>query len=345
MKVAIVGGTGYGAVELIRFLERHPNIKEIKIVSHSQAGKAFEEAYPHMTQIVSQHMSALSIEELANEVEGVFFATPSSVSYKYVPALVDKGVFCIDLSGDFRLADPEQYEQWYGTKTAAKVDLAKAVYGLSELYHQQIKATKLVANPGCYPTATLLALLPALEHKVIKETGIIIDGKTGVSGAGRSMSLAVHFSEMNENTRAYNVCQHKHIPEIERYLSDRTNKEIQINFTPHIIPMTRGLMATIYADLQELITAEEIEQLYRDYYQGHTFVRIRPIGQLPATKEVYGSNYCDIGLQVDRRTNKLIIVSVIDNLVKGAAGQAIQNMNILNGWDEQLGLNDVPIYP
>lgn len=345
MKVAIIGGTGYGAVELARFLQGHPYAELTTIISHSQDGVSFSEVYPHMTEIIDQSMESLDVKTLSKKVDLVFFATPSNVSKDIAPALVEQGLTCIDLSGDFRLDSPLLYQTWYGAPAAEQDYLDQAVYGLSEIYRQEIKEAKLIANPGCYPTATLLGLIPAIQGKFITHQSIIVDGKTGVSGAGRGLSLAVHFSEMNDNTKAYKLGEHKHIPEMERFLTKEAKDSVQVNFTPHIVPVTRGIMTTIYADLQEEITQSEIEAFYQTFYQNAPFVRIRKSGSIPSTKEVYGSNYCDIALHVDKRTGKLIIVSVIDNLVKGAAGQAIQNMNIMNDWDEMAGLNVAPIYP
>ncbi len=221
----------------------------------------------------------------------------------------------------------------------------QAVYGLSEINNESIKGASLIANPGCYPTATTLGLIPVLANDMVERKNIIIDAKTGVSGAGRSLSLNTHFSEMNENFKAYKIGNHKHIPEIEQVLSKAAEEEIQITFTPHIVPMTRGIMSTMYVDLKEKQSTNQLIALYEDFYKYHPFVRIRKEGVFPQTKEVYGSNYCDIGLYADQRTGKLIIVSVIDNLVKGASGQAIQNMNIMNGWEETTGLTQLPIYP
>ncbi|KAB8137621.1 N-acetyl-gamma-glutamyl-phosphate reductase [Gracilibacillus oryzae] len=345
MNVAIVGGTGYGAVELLRFLYNHPHVTVVKIISHSNSGTSFSEVYPHLVNIIDMEMDSFDIDQLAEEVELVFFATPSNVSKNYIPGLIDKGVKCIDLSGDFRLRDGEQYQHYYGEEMAAADYIVKAVYGLSEINKEAIKDALLVANPGCYPTATTLGLIPVLSHNLAEYQHIIIDAKTGTTGAGRSLSQGFHFSEMQENFKAYKLGVHKHIPEIEQVLSDTANEAIQVTFTPHVVPMTRGIMSTIYVDLKEKQSTKELINLYKEFYQDKPFVRIREEGVIPQTKEVYASNFCDIGLYADERTGKLIIVSVIDNLVKGASGQAIQNMNIMNGWDETTGINQLPIYP
>ncbi|ENH96351.1 N-acetyl-gamma-glutamyl-phosphate reductase [Gracilibacillus halophilus YIM-C55.5] len=345
MDVAIIGGTGYGAVELLRFLQQHPYANVKKIISHSNSGTDFSDVYQHTVEVVELQMEEIDIDQLAQEVELVFFATPSNVSKHTIPALIDKGIKCIDLSGDFRLQSPEVYQQYYGEEIAPQPYIEKAVYGLCETYRENIQQADLLANPGCYPTATTLGILPVLERDLIDPQTILIDAKTGVSGAGRGLSLNVHFSEMNENFKAYKIGQHKHIPEIEQTLSSVANETIQVTFTPHIVPMTRGIMSTIYVDLKEHQSTEAFIDLYERFYQQDPFVRVRKNGVIPSTKEVWGSNYCDIGLYADERTGKLIIVSVIDNLVKGASGQAIQNMNIMQGWEETAGLHTLPIYP
>ncbi|UOQ87333.1 N-acetyl-gamma-glutamyl-phosphate reductase [Gracilibacillus salinarum] len=345
MDVAIIGGTGYGAVELLRFLHNHPHVNIKKVISHSNSGRDLADVYPHLTEVADIQMSALEVDTLAEEVELVFFATPSNVSKNVIPSLVEKGVRCIDLSGDFRLRDGDKYQEYYGEEMASQQYIDKAVYGLPEINKESIKEASILANPGCYPTATALGLIPAVEQGIIDKKSIIIDAKTGVSGAGRSLSLNVHFSEMNENFKAYKIGVHKHIPEIEQMISERAEEELQVIFTPHIVPMTRGIMSTIYVDLNDQYSTKQLLDIYQSYYKDHPFVRVRPEGVIPATKEVYGSNYCDIGLYADERTGKLIIVSVIDNLVKGASGQAIQNMNIMYGWDEMTGLDQLPIFP
>ncbi|PXW92168.1 N-acetyl-gamma-glutamyl-phosphate reductase [Streptohalobacillus salinus] len=344
IKIGIVGGTGYGAVELLRILTQHPHVDEINIYSNSKAGDKISDSYPHLDAIANIEMKTLSVAE-AKTNDVLFFATPPGVSHQWIPKLYGTGVKLIDLSGDFRLLDREVYASWYKQATTEKEWLEKAVYGLSEVYTEAISEAEIVANPGCYPTATLLGLLPAIEGKIIDPSSIIVDGKTGVSGAGRSVSLNTHYAEMNENFKVYQVGTHKHTPEIERFLSDKAEADVVISFTPHIVPMTRGIMTTSYTQIMTNHTEQEIEDFYRAYYEHQPFVRIRTNGNLPQTKEVYGSNYCDISITVDQRTGRLIIIAVIDNLMKGAAGQAVQNMNIINGWDQTTGLSFIPTYP
>jgi N-acetyl-gamma-glutamyl-phosphate reductase len=345
IKVAIVGSTGYGGVELIRFLQLHPNVQISSVVSTSSSGIAMEEQYPHLNQIVTNILDGLDVDHLAQHSELVFLATPASVSTDLTPKLLQKGLKVIDLSGDFRIQSPEEYEKWYKHKSASQEELAKAVYGLSEVFAEEVAHADLVSNPGCYPTATLLGLIPAIKENWLDSSSVIVDAKSGVSGAGRGTSLGVHYAEVNENLSVYKLNRHQHIPEIEQTLGKIANQPVVITFSTHLVPMTRGIMATMYASLNGHYTEEQFIELYRNYYKNRKFVRIRNKGKWPATKEVLGSNYCDIGFSVDSRTQRVTIVSVIDNLVKGAAGQAIQNMNLMYGWDETLGLSFTPIYP
>ena len=345
MKAAIIGGTGYGSIELVRLINKHPYLEIGSVVSNSQAGVNFSDVYPHLSDVVVQPLETFNANRLSEENDIVFLATPSGVSSKLVPQLLEKRIKCIDLSGDFRLRSSEEYENWYKHSSPEEMYLKQAVYGLSEIYKEEIRQSTLIANPGCYPTATNLGLLPILKSKLADEKSIIIDAKSGVSGAGRGLALTSHYSEINENTKAYKLGKHQHIPEIEQVLSDESGNPITVTFTTHLVPMTRGIMCTMYVNLKEKISTQKIIDLYKQFYQESHFIRVRPEGNIPATKEVMGSNFCDIGLHVDERTNRLTVISVIDNLVKGAAGQAIQNANLMNGWDDQTGLTDLPIYP
>ncbi|MCM3726375.1 N-acetyl-gamma-glutamyl-phosphate reductase [Neobacillus cucumis] len=345
MKAAIIGGTGYGSIELVRLINKHPYLEIGSVVSNSQAGVSFSDVYPHLSHVVDQTLETFNADRLSEENDIVFLATPSGVSSKLVPQLLEKRIKCIDLSGDFRLRSAEEYENWYKHASPEEMYLKQAVYGLSEIYKEKIRQSTLIANPGCYPTATNLGLLPILKSKLADEKSIIIDAKSGVSGAGRSLSLTSHYSEINENIKAYKLGKHQHIPEIEQVLSDESGNPITVTFTTHLVPMTRGIMCTMYVNLKEKISTKKVIDLYKQFYQESHFIRVRQEGNIPATKEVMGSNFCDIGLHVDERTNRLTVISVIDNLVKGAAGQAIQNANLMNGWDDQTGLTDLPIYP
>ncbi|WP_246943041.1 N-acetyl-gamma-glutamyl-phosphate reductase [Bacillus pinisoli] len=345
MKAAVIGGTGYSAIELIRLLHHHPYVELEAIVSHSKTGQDLKDIYPHLTGVITTPLAGLETESICERADVVFFATPSGVSKDLLPGFLDKGVTCIDLSGDFRLRSRECYETWYRHEAADEHYISQAVYGLSERYKEAIQGAAFVSNPGCYPTATLLALIPAMQNKLINHQSIIIDAKSGVSGAGRGLSLGTHYGEINENLRAYKLGAHQHIPEIEQVLQDEVKAPVTVSFSTHLVPMTRGIMCTIYAELNEYKTSKELIELYKSHYENNHFVRIREEGIYPSTKEVYGSNYCDIGIHADERTGRVVFVSVIDNLVKGASGQAVQNLNILNGWDETSGLLHVPMYP
>lgn len=344
-KVAIIGGTGYGAIELIRLLQLHEKMHVKKVISHSQHGDSLASIYPHLTDFIEEPMDELQIDKLEEEVDIVFFATPAGVAKDILPQLSNSKLQCIDLSGDLRLSSPTEYETWYGKEAAPQELLDQAVYGLSELYAEEIKQASVISNPGCFPTSALLGLAPALEHQIISPQGISIDGKTGISGAGRTPTAKTHFSETNENVTPYKIGQHQHIPEIEQYLSDKAKTPIAVAFATHLIPMTRGLICTMYGQLVKETTTEELLEIYQSYYENNPFVRIREAGVFPATKDVYASNFCDIGIHVDERSNQIIIAAAIDNLVKGAAGQAIQNANLMNGWEETMGLYTIPVYP
>ncbi|MCR2806705.1 N-acetyl-gamma-glutamyl-phosphate reductase [Paenibacillus soyae] len=343
--VAIVGSTGYGGVELIRLLASHPQAEVTSVISSSSAGTPITEGYPHLTGIREELLDDVDAATIKSKADVVFLATPPGVASKLAPELLAAGLKVIDLSGDFRLKSPALYEQWYKKPAADEEHLGKAVFGLSEIYAENVRGADFISNPGCYPTATTLGLFPAVKAGFIDPATIIIDAKSGVSGAGRGASLGTHYSELNENLRAYKVNQHQHIPEIEMILSDAAGAEVVTTFTTHLVPMTRGIMSTMYASVRGDRSLNDFLELYRSFYEGRPFVRIRPEGQWPATKEVWGSNYCDIGFALDSRTNRITIVSVIDNLVKGAAGQAVQNLNLMMGWDETLGLQFVPAYP
>ncbi|PZE19275.1 N-acetyl-gamma-glutamyl-phosphate reductase [Paenibacillus xerothermodurans] len=345
LRAAIIGSTGYGGVELIRLLLSHPNVEITSVISTSRAGVPIADGFPHLNQIVTNTLDGIDIGQLQQKADVVFTATPHGVATELAPKLVDAGLKVIDLSGDFRLKSGEAYERWYKHKPADPAYVEKAVYGLSEVFADEVRGAGFISNPGCFPTATLLGLVPVVSEGWADLSSIIIDAKTGVSGGGRGLSLGFHYSEINENLLAYKVNRHQHTPEIEQVLSRVAGEAAVVTFTTHLVPMTRGILSTMYVNLREMHTEEEIINLYRRYYEGRRFVRIRPAGKWPATKEVWGSNYCDIGISLDQRTGRLTIISVIDNLVKGAAGQAIQNLNLLMGWDEGAGLAFTPVYP
>ncbi|MGF7035517.1 N-acetyl-gamma-glutamyl-phosphate reductase [Paenibacillus mucilaginosus] len=345
VRAAIVGATGYGGAETIRLLLAHPHVAITSVVSSSNAGASIAEGFPHLNGILTDKLDAVDVDLLKEKADVVFLATPHGISSELSPKLLDAGLKVIDISGDFRLKNGEDYEQWYKHKPADPAYIDKAVYGLSEVFGDDVKGTDFVSNPGCYPTATALGLAPLAAHRWIDPKSIIVDAKSGVSGAGRGLSLTVHYSEMNENFLAYKVNKHQHTPEIEQTISRLAGEEAVITFTTHLVPMTRGILSTIYVNLKEARSEDEIFALFRSYYEGRRFVRILEKGKFPGTKQVLGSNYCDIGLSLDSRTGRLTVISVIDNVVKGAAGQAIQNLNLMMGWDEGTGLAFSPVYP
>jgi N-acetyl-gamma-glutamyl-phosphate reductase len=359
VRVAIVGSTGYGGVELIRLLLQHPQVQITSVISSSTAGQSIADGYPHLNQIINDALDGIDLPLIKSKADVVFLATPSGISTKLAPQFVDAGLKVIDLSGDFRLKDADSYRHWYKHEPAEQKYLDAAVYGLAELFADEVKGVAFISNPGCYATAAILGLSPAIAGGLIDPTTLIIDAKSGVSGAGRGTSLLVHYAEINENFLAYKINKHQHIPEIEMALSRVAGKPITTTFTTHLTPMTRGIMCTMYATLATPIAGEtlaeraadatrveaELLAAYAKFYEGRRFVRVRAQGKFPATKEVSGSNFCDIGISVDPRTGRVTVISVIDNVVKGAAGQAVQNLNIMYGWDEALGLHFTPVYP
>lgn len=344
MKIAVIGATGYTGAELLRLLAMHPHVEVTVLTSDSSAGTPIAQLYPHLRGIYKQTLKTVDPQEIAKHAELAFVALPGGLSGGIVPGLVEAGLKVIDLGGDFRLPLP-LFETWY-KKPAPPAELQQqAVYGLSEWYPEEIAKARLITNPGCYPTATLLALLPLIQRGLIELDSIVVDAKSGVSGSGKSLSLTTHYTEINENMKAYKLGVHQHIPEIETQLARVAGEDVTISFTTHLVPMVRGILATSYAHLKERWTTKDLLDMYQQTYEGSPFVRIRPEGEYPATKEVMASNYCDIGLYVDERTKRVTVVSVIDNLVKGASGQGVQNLNLMNGWDETTGLGFVPVYP
>ncbi|UOQ46379.1 N-acetyl-gamma-glutamyl-phosphate reductase [Halobacillus salinarum] len=345
MKAGIVGATGYGGLELIRLLSDHPEVESLTLYSTSDAGKSFENLYSHMNTVITQKLEEINPESMQERLDIVFLATPPGVSRELTPKLAGRGLKVIDLSGDLRLTDPQQYTEWYKQEAASEEVLERAVYGLSEWNQKKIKEADIIANPGCYPTASLLGLGPIIQERLAIPETVVIDAKSGVSGAGKNPNPLTHFGHAQENFQIYKVNQHKHIPEIEQQLKTWNDEMSTVTFSTHLVPMTRGIMATIYLKLSEPQTTEQLLQLYENYYSMHPFVRVRQEGQFPCTKHVYASNYCDIGLTIDSRTNRVTIVSVIDNLMKGAASQAVQNMNLQFGIEETAGLQGLPLYP
>ena len=343
MKVSIIGTTGFGGVELLRILHQHPTFQIQSIHSTKDEIPIWEE-YPHLYRLLDKKLEPINFEQIADQSEIVFLATPSGISGQLASEFVDKDIKVIDLSGDLRLPSSD-YKAWYKHEPVHESLLSKAVYGLSEWNMELIKSSNFIANPGCYPTASLLSLAPVVKADLIDPASIVIDAKSGVSGAGKSLSRITSMSEANENLRVYKVNEHQHTPEIEQQLL-QWNLGIQpITFTTHLLPITRGIMTTAYVQLKNEMRTSQLLELYSEIYHQHPFIRIRPENTFPSIKEVAGSNYCDIGLHADNRTGRLTIVSVIDNLMKGAAGQAVQNANLMSSFDVMTGLDFVPMYP
>ena len=355
IKAAILGGSGYTGLELIRILANHPLVEVVVITSRQHKGCKIGEVFPGLI-----NLSKLTFQDPANisailKTDIIFSALPHHASMEIVPDILKRGKRVVDLSADFRLKDAKVYEAWYG-KHIAKALLKKAVYGLPELYRDKIKHAELVANPGCYPTGAILGLAPLLKVGLIDTKSIIIDSKSGVSGAGRTASLDTSFAEISEGFKAYKVGEHRHTPEIEQEISFIAGKNIKITFTPHLLPVNRGILSTMYAQITshrptlegfnqglQVTSQKNILNIYKKYYKNEFFIRIMPEGVFPNISQVKGSNFCDIGFKIDERTGRVIVITAIDNLVKGASGQAVQNMNIMLNLPETTGILMPPL--
>lgn len=335
LKIGVVGATGYAGEEVIKILVNHGQAKITELSAIIDKEEPIASIFPALKGRLDLVCHKPDAEKMAKNIDLVFLALPHRVSMEIAPLFLKSGKLVIDLSADYRL-DPDVYKVWYGTEHKDKGNLPAAVYGLPELYHEEIKKAKLIANPGCYPTGAILGAAAALKEGIIDKDSIIIDSKSGVTGAGRKPDLALSFSEVNENLKAYKVNEHQHKPEINKILSRVAAGKIEVTFTPHLIPMNRGILSTIYMKLAKKLDTKAVIELYKNFYRGKPFVRIYDEGKLPQIRDVVLSNYCDIGLKVTG--NMLIAVSCIDNLTKGAAGQAVQNMNIMAGFDETEGL-------
>lgn len=350
IKAGIIGATGYAGNELVRLLMGHKEAEIKWYGSKSYIDKKYADVYQNMFQIVEDVCLDDNIEALASQVDVIFTATPQGFLAGVLTEDILNKVKVIDLSADFRIKDVAVYEEWYKLTHKSPQFIEEAVYGLCEVNREQIKHARLVANPGCYTTCSILTAYPLVKEGLIDTDTLIIDAKSGTSGAGRGAKLPNLFCEVNESIKAYGVATHRHTPEIEEQLGYAAGKEVLINFTPHLVPMNRGILATEYAKLNKnadgsLPTYEDIKAVYDKYYAKEKFVRVLEWGQCPETKWVEGSNYVDIGFQIDARTGRIIMMGALDNLVKGAAGQAVQNMNLLFGFDEAEGLNLVPMFP
>jgi len=342
IKAGIIGGSGYTGVELIRLLHSHPEAEVIAISSRGLNGKKVGEVFPSLIG-VSDLVFSLPTDNVLNECDIIFFATPHGVAMEGAGAFIDKGIKVVDLGADFRIDDAENWSDWYGMEHTQPALLAEAVYGLPEVRREAVSAARLVANPGCYPTAVLLALKPLLGNNLIDCSNIIADCKSGTSGAGRAANQATLFCEVTESFKAYGVSGHRHLPEIKQELSLMAGGPVGLTFVPHLLPMIRGIEATVYVDL--LDTSVDVRPYFEKAYANEEFVKILDEGVYPETRSVKSTNYCQIGIQYVKHSNKLVILSVIDNLVKGAAGQAIHNMNLMFGIEENAGLLQVGLLP
>lgn len=345
LRIGIIGVSGYTGVELARILAGHPKVEITVATSRQYEGKSLADVYPNLRNCINLTCENPGSGELARRADFFFTAVPHKTAMDIVPPLLAAGKKVVDLSADYRLDDVKVYEQWYQHHTSSEL-LGEAVYGLPELYREQIRHCRLAANPGCYPTSVILGLAPLLREKLIDPDTLIIDSKSGTSGAGRSASVATLFCEVADGFRPYKAGgTHRHIPEMEQELGRLAGRSLTVSFTPHLLPISRGILSTMYARLAADVDLGEAHALYRRTYDGERFVRVCPMGSLPATQHVRGSNFCDIGLVLDCRTGRIIVMSAIDNIVKGAAGQAVQNMNLMNGFVETAGLTGAPFFP
>ena len=345
IKAGIIGATGYAGNEIVRLLLGHRDVEIKWFGSRSYIDQQYADIYQNFFRLVDAKCMDDNMAALADEVDVIFTATPQGLCASLINEEILSKCKVIDLSADFRIKDVKKYEKWYGIEHKAPQFIEEAVYGLCEINREDIKNARLIANPGCYPTCSTLSIYPLLKEGLIDPNTIIIDAKSGTSGAGRGAKVPNLFCEVNENMKAYGVASHRHTPEIEEQLGYASGENVTISFTPHLVPMNRGILATEYATLKKDVTGEEVKAIYDKYYADEKFVRVLGEGVCPETKWVEGSNYVDIGFKLDPRTNRIVMMGAIDNLVKGAAGQAVQNMNLLFGLPESEGLELVPMFP
>ena len=345
IKVGIIGSTGYAGGELVRLLMNHKEAEIKWFGSRSYVDKKYADVYQNFFQIVDDKCMDDNMEALANEVDVIFTATPQGLCASLVNEDILNKVKIVDLSADFRIKDVATYESWYGIEHKSPQFIEEAVYGLCEINRKDIKNARLIANPGCYPTCSTLSIYPLAKEGLIDMSTVIIDAKSGTSGAGRGAKVDNLYCEVNENIKAYGVANHRHTPEIEEQLSYASGEEVLLNFTPHLVPMNRGILITAYATLKKDVTYEEIKAIYDKYYANEKFVRVLEKDVCPQTKWVEGSNYVDVNFKIDPRTKRIIMMGAMDNLVKGAAGQAVQNMNLMFGLKESEGLELIPMFP
>ena len=345
IKAGIIGATGYAVGELVRLLLGHKDVEIKWYGSRSYIDKKYSDVYQNMFQIVDDRCMDDNMEELAGQVDVIFTATPQGFCAGLVTEEILSKVKIIDLSADFRIKDVDIYEEWYKIEHKSPEFIGEAVYGLCEINREQVRGARLIANPGCYPTCSTLSVYPLLKEGLIDPNTIIIDAKSGTSGAGRGAKVDNLYCEVNENIKAYGVASHRHTPEIEEQLGYAAGQEIRLNFTPHLVPMNRGILITAYASLKREVSYEEVKAVYDKYYEKEQFVRVLEKDVCPQTKWVEGSNYVDVNFKIDPRTKRIIMMGAMDNLVKGAAGQAVQNMNLIFGLPENEGLMQVPMFP
>ncbi len=345
IRVGIIGATGYAGGELVRLLLGHKEAKIVWYGSRSYVERKYADIYQNMFQLVDDICQDDNMEAMAEQVDVIFTATPQGLCASLVKEEILHKVKIIDLSADFRIRDVSVYEKWYGMEHRAPQYMKEAVYGLCELNREAVKKARLIANPGCYPTCSFLSVYPLVKEGLIDPDTLIIDAKSGTSGAGRGAKVDNLFCEVNENIKAYGVTGHRHTPEIEEQLSLAAGKQVLINFTPHLVPMQRGILVTAYASLKKEISYEEVKAVYDRYYEKEYFVRVLPEDVCPQTRWVEGSNFVDVNFKIDPRTKRIVMMGAMDNLVKGAAGQAVQNMNLMFGVDEAEGLRMAPLFP
>jgi N-acetyl-gamma-glutamyl-phosphate reductase len=346
VSVAVVGASGYGGVQLVRLLMDHPNAEVVYLGGDSSAGQSYGDLYPHLGHRTKLTIEPIDLDEISRRAQVVFLALPNGLAAQMSAPLIEKGCKVLDLSADYRFADLGTYEHWYGQTRTDQALAAKAVYGLPELHRSRLANAQLVGCPGCYPTASLLALAPLLKQGFIRTDSVIIDAKSGTSGGGRQGKIPMLLAEADGSIGAYGIAHHRHTPEIEQICRELSGQDMMVQFTPHLIPMPRGILATVYANLRDPgLVGEDLITIFSAFYRASPWVRVLPVGVFPQTKWACGTNLCYIGVEVDERTGRVIVVSAIDNLIKGQAGQAIQCLNLMMGWDETLGLPQLAFYP
>ncbi|MGF1461173.1 MAG: N-acetyl-gamma-glutamyl-phosphate reductase [Leptolyngbyaceae cyanobacterium] len=344
IRVGIVGASGYGGVQLVRLLSEHPHAEITYLGGNSSAGKAYSDLYPHLAVTLS--VETVNVDVIANRCDAIFLSLPNGIACSLAPQLLERGCKVLDLSADYRFADLSQYRAWYGGDRADAGTNQQAVYGLPELFGEQLSEARLVGCPGCYPTASLLAIAPLLKQGLAQSDSLIVDAKSGTSGGGRQAKEHLLLAEADNSLAAYGVAKHRHTPEIEQICSRLAGREVLVQFTPHLVPMVRGILSTVYANLRDPgLVREDLHTIYSAFYRRSPWITILPSGVYPQTKWAWGTNRCYIGIEVDARTGRVIVLSAIDNLMKGQAGQAVQCFNLMHGLDQQLGLPMQSFYP